>query len=123
MNEEDLRLMRQIAKETTAEILDVEVWDIIFELVNAFEAGIAAFKQRLGEQKGVFPKPKWDPDKIMWEQAEGQSGPYERSEDVNNPEFKALLKDLSAHGGRLTRNGYFYWTFRNGSTVGRKKRG
>ncbi len=122
MNEEDLRLMRQIAKETTAEILDLEVWNAIIELVNAFEAGIARFKQRLGEQKGVFPKSKWDPDRIMWEQAEGQSGPYERSEDVNNPEFKALLKDLSAHGGRLTRNGYFYWTFRNGSTVGRKKR-
>jgi len=123
MNDEDLRLIRQISRETTAEILDVEVWDAIFELVNAFEAGIVRFKQRLGEQKGVFPKPKWNPDKIMWVQVEGRKGPYERSEDVDNPEFKALVKDLAAHGGRLTRNGWFYWTFKNGSTVGRKRRG
>jgi hypothetical protein len=39
---------------------------------------------------------------------------------VNNPEFKALLKELARHGGRLTRNGWFYWTFKNGATVGRK---
>lgn len=51
MNEENLRLVKQIAKETVYEILDTEVWDAIFELVNAQEAGIAAFKQRLGDKK------------------------------------------------------------------------
>ena len=122
MNEEDLKLLRQIAKETVAETLDIEVWDAIFELVNAVEAGIASFKRRLAVEKGVTAL-SWDPDKIKWEQADGKNGPYERSEDVNNPEFKALLKDLARHGGRLTRNGWFYWTFKNGSTVGRKKRG
>jgi hypothetical protein len=122
MNEEELKLVRQIAKETIYEVLDVEVWDAIFELINAVEAGIASFKKRLAVEKGVTA-PSWDPDKIKWEQAEGRNGPYERSEDVNNPEFKALLKDLARHGGRLTRNGWFYWTFKNGSAVGRKKRG
>jgi hypothetical protein len=68
-------------------------------------------------------EPSWDPNKINWEPAEGTSGPYERSEDVNNPEFKAMLKDLSDHKGRLTRDGHFYWLFKNGCTVGRKKRG
>ncbi|MEM4481075.1 MAG: hypothetical protein QXG58_07585 [Candidatus Bathyarchaeia archaeon] len=104
-------------------MLDVEVWDAIFELVNAFEAGILSFKKRLSEQKGVAENLLWNPEKIRWEPAEGQSGPYERSEDVNNPEFQAMLKDLARHKGKLTRNGWFYWTFKNGSTVGRKKRG
>ncbi|MGQ9642196.1 MAG: hypothetical protein ACUVUF_08825, partial [Candidatus Bathycorpusculaceae bacterium] len=107
MNEEDLRLVKQIAKETVAEILDTEVWDALFELINGQEAGIVAFKQRLGVKKGVTTKPSWNPEAIKWEQAEGSSGPYERSEDVDNPEFKAVLKDLAAHNGRLTRDGFF----------------
>lgn len=123
MDEEDLRLVRKVAKETVYEVLDVDVWSAIFELVNAFEAGIAAFKHRLGSQTGITPKTSWNPEKIKWEPAEGQSGPYERSEDINNPEFKVMLKDLAAYHGRPTRNGYFYWTFKNGLTVGRKRRG
>ena len=67
-------------------------------------------------------KGNWDPSKIQWSQAEGSKGPYERSEDVNNLEFKAMLKDLAAHSGKTQRNGYFYWCFRNGHTVGRKRR-
>ena len=64
----------------------------------------------------------WDPNAIKWENAEGFKGEYERSEDVNNSEFKAMLKDLAQHGGKLTRDGHFYWVFKNGSVVGRKKR-
>jgi len=37
-------------------------------------------------------------------------------------EFKAMLKDLAAHGDKMNREGYFYWLFKNGATVGRKKR-
>jgi hypothetical protein len=123
MNEEDLKLFRQIAKETVAETLDVEVWDAIFRLVNTVEAGIAEFKHHVGGRKGVSPDLSWDPEKIKWEKVEGSKGAYERSEDVNNPEFKAMLKDLASHRGKLTRNGCFYWIFKNGSAVGRKKRG
>jgi hypothetical protein len=121
LNEEDVRLVKQIAREAIYEILETEFYDAFFNMLDAFEAGITGFKQQLGAKKGVaLQKFSWDPDKIKWEQAEGRNGPYERSEDVNNPEFKALLKELARHGGRLTRNGWFYWTFKNGSTVGRK---
>lgn len=89
----------------------------LLEFLNAVETGIANARQILKEAKIG-----WNPDQIKWEQAEGSSGPYQRSEDVNNPEFKAMLKDLQAHGGRLTREGWFYWVFQNGTTVGRKKR-
>jgi hypothetical protein len=47
---------------------------------------------------------------------------YERSEDKNNPEFKAMLKDLAAHNGKMTKETFFYWVFENGATVGRKKK-
>jgi hypothetical protein len=90
----------------------------LLEFLDAVEAGVSAAKQRIKEAK----LPNWDPDKIKWEDAEGSSGQYQRSEDSNNPEFKAMLKDLQAHKGKLTRNGYFYWIFKNGSTIGRKKR-
>ena len=95
----------------------------LLEFFNACEAGIAAAKQLIKEAKiGNNPKPTWNPEKIKWEQAQGAAGPYERSQDIDNAEFKNLLKDLAAHQGKLSRNGYFYWAFQNGYTVGRKKR-
>ena len=91
----------------------------LLEFLNAVEAGIAAAKRLISEAKGIK---EWDPNRIKWELAEGASGPYERSGDVNNAEFKSMLQDLAAHGGKMTRNGYFFWVFKNGHTVGRKKR-
>ncbi|MCW4046857.1 MAG: hypothetical protein NWE99_04765 [Candidatus Bathyarchaeota archaeon] len=97
--------------------------NMLLEFLNAIEAGIASAKQLYKEAKGINDeKPAWNPEKIKWEPTEGASGPYERSEDVNSLDFKALLKDLAAHQCKLSKNGYFYWTFRNGYTVGRKKR-
>ncbi len=64
----------------------------------------------------------WNPQAIKWVETEGSKGPYQRSEDVNNLEFKALLKDLASHNGKLTRDGWFFWAFQNGHIIGRKKR-
>jgi hypothetical protein len=89
------------------------------EFLNATEVGIATAKRLISKAKGVET---WDANKIKWEQAEGSSGPYERSEDFNNTEFKEMLKHLAAHGGKMVCEGDFYWLFRNGSVVGRKKR-
>jgi hypothetical protein len=91
------------------------------DFLDGLEASIVKMKEQIGRLVGV--QPKWDPNKIKWEKAQGPSGEFEKSEDFNNPEFKAMLKDLQSHRGKLTRNGMFYWTFKNGSTVGRKKRG
>ena len=65
----------------------------------------------------------YDLDKIRWEKAEGFKGEYERSADVNNPHFKALYKDLVRHNGKMVKDGYFIWLFKNGTTIGRKRRG
>ena len=64
----------------------------------------------------------WNPDKIKWVMAEGTSGPYERSEDLDNLDFKAMLKDLGEHKGKFQREGYFYWAFQKAAIVGRKKK-
>jgi hypothetical protein len=65
---------------------------------------------------------KIDLNKISWVEAQGTKGKYEKSEDINNLEFKKLVKTLADHKGKLTIDNYFVWLFENGSTVGRKKR-
>lgn len=95
----------------------------LLEFLNACFAGIAAAKSLIKEAKlPETPQLRWNPEKIKWTPSQGASGPYEHSGDVNNLDFKALLKDLAMHQGKLSRDGYFYWAFRNGYTVGRKKR-
>lgn len=84
--------------------------------LDAVEAGIVQARNIL---KG--PLATWNPDQISWVSTNGAKGLYEKSQDVDNLEFKALVKDLASHDGKLTRNGIFYWLFQNGATVGRKK--
>jgi len=76
--------------------------------------------QAAGDQKKQ--EKAWDPDKIKWVQAEGTKGSYERAEDIDSLDFKALLKDLEQHQGKLSRGGYFYWRFEKSPIIGRKKR-
>jgi len=95
--------------------------DILTDFFDAVEAGIAQARQRLKEAK-VEDKPKWDPNQIKWVEAEGTHGKYERSEDVNNLDFKELMKDLEGRQGKLSRDGFFYWRFEKSAVIGRKKR-
>ena len=95
--------------------------EILLDFANALEAAVVNVKRQIAELSGAQSL-SWNPEKIKWEQAQGSKGPFERSEDVNSADFKALLTDLVAHQGSLTRDGWFYWVFKNGATVGRKKR-
>lgn len=88
------------------------------DFLNAVEAGIMAARQTIRAEKVGL-----DIESIKWVRAEGSKGPYERSEDVENPNFQTLLKKLEAHTGKLTHQGFFYWKFSgDSSVVGRKKR-
>lgn len=71
------------------------------------------------EKISPVDKSTWDPSKIVWTEHEGSKGPYERSEDVNNPDFKSMLQDLQDHHGKMNREGRFYWIFPDGQVVGR----
>lgn len=98
------------------------ILEILCDFATGLEAAALDIKRQIAEFVNSDNPSAWNPDKIKWEQSQGSKGPYERSEDVNNPEFKLMLKDLSAHQGKLSRDDIFYWTFQNESTVGRKKR-
>lgn len=63
-----------------------------------------------------------DMDKIRWVKASGEHGDYEKSEDINNAEFKRLLQVLDEHKGKMQVGEFFVWKFQNGPTIGRKKR-
>jgi hypothetical protein len=91
----------------------------LLEYLNACEVGIAAAKRVIIEQKAL-EEYECDPERIHWTQKEGNKGIYERSEDSSNPDLKILVKDLEQHKGALSKNGYFYWIFQDGKTVGRK---
>lgn len=96
--------------------------DFLVKLRDAAQMMADAANEYIERLAPKDEKHDWDALKIRWTQAEGSKGPYERSEDVNNLEFKAMLKDLASHSGKMQRNGYFYWTFQNGSTIGRKRK-
>jgi len=111
--------------------VNIEDFEIFLEdfcaFLDALEASIVKMKRQIAKLMGVAKSEAkrewiWNPDKIKWEKAQGARGEFEKSEDFNNPEFKAMLKDLAKHDGKLTREGWFYWTYKNGSTVGRKRR-
>lgn len=102
-----------------------DVLKLILDFVKAVESACVQLRQHVAQLKGVEPEREWNwnPEAIKWSEHEGFKGAYERSEDVNNLDFKHMVKDLADHNGKLTRQGCFYWLFKNGSTVGRKKRG
>lgn len=81
------------------------------DMLNGLEASIAKMKQEIAKIAGVPEAAKrytWDPAAIRWEKAQGSKGEFEKSSDVDNNNYKALVKDLVTHGGKLSRDGYFY---------------
>lgn len=91
----------------------------------AQEAGLVQLRMQinkiLGETKPSTKLP-FDVEKIKWQQRQNQKGPFEISEDYDNPDHKALLKFLTEHAGNcLVSQGFFYWVFPDLKTVGRKR--
>ena len=120
--------LRKAVEELKERVLKIEIdlgviesgYDAVY---NALEVNVL---MSAGEPSSPVARPEakgesWDPGKIPWIDAAGGKGPYQKSEDINNPEFKAILKDLGAHKGKLYKNGLFYWAFPSGATVGRKR--
>ena len=99
--------------------IENKIDEAIQELKNDIAETIEAYFQKI---EVVF-----DASKIKWVEANGFSGKYERyppkGEKVElTPDYKALLKWLKEHNGKATYQGYFYWLFQDGATIGRKKR-
>jgi hypothetical protein len=97
------------------------------DCLNGLEASIVKMRMQTAKLVGVgvkgSPKLPFDASKIAWQDRENEKGKFQVSEDYDNPEHKALLKFLNEHaGGCVNSEGYFYWVYKNGSTVGRKLR-
>jgi hypothetical protein len=99
--------------------------------LNSQEAGIVKLKTQIAKVLGeTKPSPKlpFDVSKIRWQDRENEKGKYQVSEDYNSLNHKALLKFLNEHAGGCINskdsegNTWFIWLYRNGSTIGRKKR-
>jgi len=82
--------------------------DFLVKLRDAAQMMADATNEYLERLAPKEEKHNWNPSAILWKEAEGSKGLYERSEDINNLEFKAMLKDLASHSGKMQRNGYFY---------------
>ena len=98
-----------------------KILEIICDMANALEALAVNVKHQIAELTGVKEQ-HYDVNKIKWVLSEGYKGQYEKSEDFNSLNHKSLLKDLQEHKGKMTKDGWFYWVFENGSTIGRKKK-
>jgi hypothetical protein len=99
------------------------------ELVIAKENAEGLLNEWLGIAEPEKPKPKWNwnPEAIKWHRVEGFRGEYERypmegEKSEASQDYKNLLEDLKKHNGKLSRNGFFYWLFKDSASIGRKKR-
>jgi len=97
--------------------------DDIIDFANAVEAACVKLRTQVNKIWGTEDKHTWNPEKIKWSQEQGAKGPFQKSEDVDSLDFKNLIKDLNAHGGKLYENGWFVWLYQNGVTIGRKLKG
>jgi hypothetical protein len=109
------------------------------QFCNAIETAVSALRASLAtqtakplpveptkatSQASLAPAPvklPFDPCKIHWEPRKGEKGIFELSEDYDSPDHKALLKFLTEHaGGCISSEGFFYWTFTDAKSIGRK---
>jgi len=97
--------------------------EMLAALRNAFQGATEAIDTYINFLgKPLEPQTKaYDVSKISWVEAEGAHGKYQKTDDINNTDYKALRKDLADHNGKLTHQGLFYWIFQNAVTIGRKK--
>ena len=117
---------------------DETVLEILTDFLDAVEAAavnakrqiahiaqVAPLEKALSHDASVKGSPKlpFDAGKIQWIDRGNEKGKFQISEDVNSPDHKALLAFLNEHvpSKRITSDGYFYWIYPNGSTIGRKE--
>jgi hypothetical protein len=97
--------------------------DDTLDFLNGLEALCVKRRKQIEKLFGAEKPPSWNDKKIRWTNEQGPKGSFQKSEDVDSLDFKNLVKDLNAQKGKLYRDGYFYWLWQSGSTVGRKLKG
>ena len=126
-DKEYVNRFKQIAREEAWQIVEEFGFPIIVDSANADEAKAVSIMQQVKAiVAGRKPKPQTDSladtEEIGFTRLMGASGEYEKSEDFDNARFKALLRTLQAHNGKMTADGYFLWIFPDGKAIGRKRK-
>ena len=127
MNKEELTTTRQLIRQEVFEILEEYVFPILVDAANAEESRAVSIKQQIKNMvEAQQPKPQTDgmadAEEIVFTRLMGTKGEYEKSEDFENPRFKALKTTLQAHNGTMTADGFFLWIFPDGKAIGRKRK-
>ena len=100
---------------------DQETYEIFAKMRDGFNGLALVLDEFIQKETKVVLK-EYEPEKIKWTERNGAKGPYQASNDVNDPEFKALQKDLAEHKGFMVYDGWQYWVFQNSQTIGRRKK-
>ena len=120
----------------TAGKIDEQMVRLLLDYAGSLEESVKRFRESLAAliQQRLIPEAEkavedrvwgWNPEAVVWVDATGPSGGYQLAaaeSNQGNSDFDEMLKDLEAHGGRLTRDGVFYWRFQRKPNVGRKRR-
>ena len=100
---------------------------------DAVDAAVTQLRRNLDPaaqpKRNDLSKLPFDTSKIKWQDKKNEKGPFQFSEDFNSLDHKGLLKFLAEHIPSKCVNSkdpegrtWFYWTYSNGSTIGRKLR-
>lgn len=90
--------------------------------MNAVYEGLSFILSRIDEieKAAAGHIDAWNPTKIKWSSAEGPSGVYEKASKQESADYQAMIDDLKAHQGCLTKDDLFFWLFDDGETTGKK---
>lgn len=131
-----------VGKGKTSRPSDAEEWEKEYYEIEAVVEDPAELENAKVALKGLLdgwlssskpaskPSPKlpFDVSRIKWEKRSNEKGEFEVTEDYDSTDYKQLLKFLQEYAGGCINskdsegNTWFIWLYRNGSTIGRKKR-
>ena len=104
-------------------------------MLNGFEAAITQFRKSQGmkvEPQQAHENLPFNIEVIKWTEIQAPDnpkGPYQKSDDVNSADFKALHKHIIEQKTATGKPAIFiksgastgtYWLFQNGATIGRR---
>jgi hypothetical protein len=93
-----------------------EAWNRLGDLFSSVSD--LCYKQAATHRKA---EAKIDLNKIAWAPATGPKGAYEKTDDVNSPDYKKLRQELVNHKGVMRLDGFLIWIFENGVVARRKE--
>ena len=81
-----------------------------------------ALQEELESQMPKDGKSTVNLNAIKWQGATGPHGAYEKTLDLENPQYQTLLAELTQHNGKMTLDGWFIWAMSQSGGIGRKRK-